>query len=239
MRIVSYGPRGEEKPGVVHGDRVIDLATADPAIPGTVRRILESAALDRVRRPARQEHAGFTPQGTATAREPAVQVEHYPRVRLAVVAQRDVHVHRHAGTDLAGRLDDVRQMDEAHRPQRKRLGGEYLQVQRHRENVRIGHRHARRLLESAHRGVVRHVVLLQRYALDARVKLGGILNLGDRLTARQHHPRVARQSRRYLREAQVDGSCHLRAEPWRSPRSGQPAPPSSGSRCRSGRHSRS
>jgi len=50
MRIVSYGPRGQEKPGVVHGDRVIDLAAADPAIPGTVRRILESDALDRVRR---------------------------------------------------------------------------------------------------------------------------------------------------------------------------------------------
>lgn len=50
MRIVSFGPKGQEKPGVVHGDRVIDLTAADPAIPGTVRRILESEALDRVRR---------------------------------------------------------------------------------------------------------------------------------------------------------------------------------------------
>jgi 5-carboxymethyl-2-hydroxymuconate isomerase len=50
MRIVSFGPKGQEKPGVVRGDLVIDLTAADPAIPGTVRRILESEALDRVRR---------------------------------------------------------------------------------------------------------------------------------------------------------------------------------------------
>jgi acylpyruvate hydrolase len=49
MRIVSYGPRGKERPGVVHGDRVIDLRAADAAIPPSVRMILENDALDRVR----------------------------------------------------------------------------------------------------------------------------------------------------------------------------------------------
>jgi len=50
MRLVSFGPRGEERPGVVHGGRVIDLAAADPALPGTVRGILDRDALGRVRR---------------------------------------------------------------------------------------------------------------------------------------------------------------------------------------------
>ena len=50
MRLVSFGPRGDERPGVVHGDRVIDLAAADPSLPGSVRKILEQDALDRVRR---------------------------------------------------------------------------------------------------------------------------------------------------------------------------------------------
>jgi acylpyruvate hydrolase len=48
MKIVSFGPHGQEKPGLVHGDRVIDLVAANPAIPPTVRKILEVGALGRV-----------------------------------------------------------------------------------------------------------------------------------------------------------------------------------------------
>jgi acylpyruvate hydrolase len=48
MKIVSYGPRGNEKPGMIYGDRVIDLIAANPAIPPTVQKILEVGALGRV-----------------------------------------------------------------------------------------------------------------------------------------------------------------------------------------------
>ncbi|MFQ5511707.1 MAG: fumarylacetoacetate hydrolase family protein [Candidatus Krumholzibacteriia bacterium] len=48
MKIVSFGPRGQEKPGVITGDRVIDLVAANPAIPPTVKKILEVGALPRV-----------------------------------------------------------------------------------------------------------------------------------------------------------------------------------------------
>jgi acylpyruvate hydrolase len=48
MRIVSFGPRGNEKPGVVYGEQVIDLVAANASIPPTVRKILEVGALARV-----------------------------------------------------------------------------------------------------------------------------------------------------------------------------------------------
>jgi len=48
MKIVSYGPKGREKPGVVHGDRVIDITGVDPSLRATVRGILEADQLDRV-----------------------------------------------------------------------------------------------------------------------------------------------------------------------------------------------
>jgi acylpyruvate hydrolase len=48
MKIVSFGPAGQEKPGIAYGDRVIDLLAANPAIPPTVRKILEVGALSRV-----------------------------------------------------------------------------------------------------------------------------------------------------------------------------------------------
>jgi 2-keto-4-pentenoate hydratase/2-oxohepta-3-ene-1,7-dioic acid hydratase in catechol pathway len=50
MRIVSFGPARQERPGVVYGDRVIDLAAVNRDIPPTVRKILETGALDDVRR---------------------------------------------------------------------------------------------------------------------------------------------------------------------------------------------
>ncbi len=55
MKLVSYGPRGKEKPGVVHGDRVIDLAAAEPTLGRSVRGILEDGALDKVRRVLERE----------------------------------------------------------------------------------------------------------------------------------------------------------------------------------------
>ena len=48
MKIVSFGPKGEEKPGVVYRDKILDLVAANASIPTTVRRILEVGALSRV-----------------------------------------------------------------------------------------------------------------------------------------------------------------------------------------------
>jgi 2-keto-4-pentenoate hydratase/2-oxohepta-3-ene-1,7-dioic acid hydratase in catechol pathway len=48
MKIVSFGPKGSEKPGVIYGERVIDLLSANPSIPPTVRKILDVGALGRV-----------------------------------------------------------------------------------------------------------------------------------------------------------------------------------------------
>ena len=49
MKIVSFGNEREEKPGIVHGEFVIDLMAADPTMPSTVRGILEAGVLDNVR----------------------------------------------------------------------------------------------------------------------------------------------------------------------------------------------
>ena len=45
MRLVSFGPAGEERPGVVVGDDVVDVCAVSPSLPHSVREIL---ALDRV-----------------------------------------------------------------------------------------------------------------------------------------------------------------------------------------------
>jgi 2-keto-4-pentenoate hydratase/2-oxohepta-3-ene-1,7-dioic acid hydratase in catechol pathway len=50
MKLVSFGPKGQEKPGVVAGDAVVDLLAADPSLPENIRRILADDALDAVRR---------------------------------------------------------------------------------------------------------------------------------------------------------------------------------------------
>ncbi len=49
MKIVSFGPKGQEKPGIVHHNDVVDLCAADPSLPPTVRGILEADALPRLR----------------------------------------------------------------------------------------------------------------------------------------------------------------------------------------------
>ena len=50
MKIVSFGPKGQEKPGVIVGDEVIDLTAADPSLPATVRGILAGDRLADVSR---------------------------------------------------------------------------------------------------------------------------------------------------------------------------------------------
>jgi 2-keto-4-pentenoate hydratase/2-oxohepta-3-ene-1,7-dioic acid hydratase in catechol pathway len=48
MKLVSFGPRGREKPGVVVGNDIIDLTAADRSLPSTVRGILTADLLDVV-----------------------------------------------------------------------------------------------------------------------------------------------------------------------------------------------
>jgi acylpyruvate hydrolase len=49
MRLVSFGPAGEERPGVMSGDDVVDLRAVSSAFPDTVRDILSRNLLDEVR----------------------------------------------------------------------------------------------------------------------------------------------------------------------------------------------
>ena len=49
MRLVSFGPRGEERPGLlVEGDRVLDLGLALPEAPSSLRALLAAGLLHRV-----------------------------------------------------------------------------------------------------------------------------------------------------------------------------------------------
>jgi 2,4-diketo-3-deoxy-L-fuconate hydrolase len=50
MKLVSFGPAGEEKPGVVDGDTVVDLRAVSSDFPATVREILALDLLDEVKR---------------------------------------------------------------------------------------------------------------------------------------------------------------------------------------------
>lgn len=49
MKLVSFGERGHERPGVLVGERVLDLCAAAPDMPDTMRGILERDLLGRVR----------------------------------------------------------------------------------------------------------------------------------------------------------------------------------------------
>jgi acylpyruvate hydrolase len=53
MKIVSYGPKGQERSGVVVGNDVVDLAGADPKLPVSVREVLAGDRLREVERIAR------------------------------------------------------------------------------------------------------------------------------------------------------------------------------------------
>jgi acylpyruvate hydrolase len=48
MKLVSFGSPGQEKPGVLSGNTVIDLCAADPALPPSIRAILDGGYLSRV-----------------------------------------------------------------------------------------------------------------------------------------------------------------------------------------------
>jgi acylpyruvate hydrolase len=48
MKIVSYGPIGQEKPGVIHDDNVIDLCGVNPSLAPTVRGIIEADEIPRI-----------------------------------------------------------------------------------------------------------------------------------------------------------------------------------------------
>ncbi len=50
MKLVSFGPPGAERPGLLLGDEILDLGAADPSLPGSVRHILASGRLDEVQR---------------------------------------------------------------------------------------------------------------------------------------------------------------------------------------------
>jgi acylpyruvate hydrolase len=50
MKIVSYGPKGRERPGVVAGNEIVDLNSFDPSLPVTVRGILADDRLGDVTR---------------------------------------------------------------------------------------------------------------------------------------------------------------------------------------------
>ncbi|MBI4719930.1 MAG: fumarylacetoacetate hydrolase family protein [Chitinivibrionia bacterium] len=47
MKLVSFGPSGKERPGVLMGSRILDLCAADPTLPATVRDMLERGLLPR------------------------------------------------------------------------------------------------------------------------------------------------------------------------------------------------
>lgn len=48
MKLVSFGPKGQERSGVVAGGDIIDIAAYDPSLPASVRGILAEDALDVV-----------------------------------------------------------------------------------------------------------------------------------------------------------------------------------------------
>lgn len=63
MKLVSFGPKGRERAGVVTGDAVVDIAAADRSLPPTVRAILAEGRLEDVARIA---------DGAPTASGPSV-----------------------------------------------------------------------------------------------------------------------------------------------------------------------
>src|SRR5262245_53991865 len=75
MRLVSFGPAGEERPGVVVGDDVIDVCAASPSLPRTVRELIAGDHLRDVR--ALAERASTLP---ANARKPLRSVRLGPAI---------------------------------------------------------------------------------------------------------------------------------------------------------------
>jgi len=48
MKLVSFGPKGQERAGVVAGKEIVDLTAADPSLPASIRLILQDDKLDVV-----------------------------------------------------------------------------------------------------------------------------------------------------------------------------------------------
>jgi len=48
MRLVSFGPRGRERPGLLDGDRIVRLRDALPERPASMRELLAADVLDRL-----------------------------------------------------------------------------------------------------------------------------------------------------------------------------------------------
>ncbi|MDH4037081.1 MAG: fumarylacetoacetate hydrolase family protein [Candidatus Krumholzibacteria bacterium] len=49
MKLASFGPAGEERPGLVVGETIVDLRAVSPSLPATVREMLGGDMLDEVR----------------------------------------------------------------------------------------------------------------------------------------------------------------------------------------------
>jgi acylpyruvate hydrolase len=56
MRLVSFGPAGDERPGVVVGDEIVDLCAVSASMPATVREILARDLLEEIRELAGRAH---------------------------------------------------------------------------------------------------------------------------------------------------------------------------------------
>jgi len=50
MKIVSFGPKDQEKPGALYKNQVIDLTAVDPSLPSTVRGMIEAGVFPKAER---------------------------------------------------------------------------------------------------------------------------------------------------------------------------------------------
>jgi 2-keto-4-pentenoate hydratase/2-oxohepta-3-ene-1,7-dioic acid hydratase in catechol pathway len=49
MKLISFGPNGQEKPGLQLEERIVDLTAVDSSLPPSVRSIFEAGAIEKVR----------------------------------------------------------------------------------------------------------------------------------------------------------------------------------------------
>jgi len=66
MRIASFGESGNERPGIVIGEEIVDICAVDPSLPGSVRGILEAGRL--------KELDGLATAAPASSRLPLASV---------------------------------------------------------------------------------------------------------------------------------------------------------------------
>jgi 2,4-diketo-3-deoxy-L-fuconate hydrolase len=48
MKLVSFGPAGREKPGLLLAERIVDLTAVDASLPASVRGLFEAEAIETV-----------------------------------------------------------------------------------------------------------------------------------------------------------------------------------------------